>query len=93
MFHRTFCPLRCSYKICQVATAPAHSFTFPDIILTESPISDRPVEVRHEAEDRLEVLDGAQQELVDHAEGLDDEEGRGRQIEEVLQAFISTMIL
>ena len=59
---------------------------FPDIILTESFISDRPVEVRHEAEDRLEVLDGAQQELVDHAEGLDDMKGRGRQIEAVILA-------
>ena len=38
-----------------------------------------PVEVRHETEDRLEVLDGAQQELVDDAEGLFEQCGRGRQ--------------
>ena len=70
-----------------MATSSAHSCTFSDIFLTASSISDRPVEVRHEAEDRLEVLDGAQQEPVDHAERLDDKEGRGRQIEAVYGAL------
>ena len=76
----------------EVANASEQSCTFSDIILTESSISDRPVEVRHEAEDRLEVLDGAQQEPVDQAERLDDKEGRGRQIEAIIGAlFISQL--
>ena len=78
----------------ELATAPANSCTFSDIFLTESFISYRPVEVRHEAEDRLEVLDVAQQEPVDHAEGLDDMEGCGRQIEAIIGAlFISNYFI
>ena len=55
-----------------------------------------PVEVRHETEDRLEVLDGAQQELVDDAEGLFEQggHGHGRQFGDYFTLmFVTTAIL